>query len=116
MKVFTHHIYEYCKGLRSLVLHTLPDTHLENATHRLELADIDYVVQHIPKKKVNIFFGAKECVDVIRSFGDKSLTDYSPEEDFILGIMLGYDRKLQCERYLVRTKQASHRNKLKLAN
>ena len=32
----------------------------------------------------------------------RSLSDLTDEEDFILGVMLGYDRLKQCERYLKR--------------
>ncbi len=100
MKVFSHHLYEYCKGLRNLVLHTLERSDLENATARLEYAGIDYKVYPLGKKRANIFFGADECVNVIRKIGKSSVKQYSPEEDFILGVMLGYERRKQCERYL----------------
>ncbi len=102
MKVFNHHIYEYCKGLRNLVLHTLYNEDLEQAVRRLENAEIAYMLQPVGESRTNIFFGAKECVEVIRSIGDKSLSDYTAAEDFILGTMLGYDGKQQCERYLER--------------
>lgn len=36
----------------------------------------------------------------LEKIGDKHLSDYTPEEDFILGTMLGYDRVQQCDRYL----------------
>jgi hypothetical protein len=47
-----------------------------------------------------VFFGADECVAVIRAIGKTSLSDYTPEEDFILGTMLGYGRLQQCARYI----------------
>ncbi|RLD17868.1 MAG: DUF2023 domain-containing protein, partial [Caldiserica bacterium] len=31
---------------------------------------------------------------------DRLLSNLTEEEDFILGIMLGYDRLKQCERYM----------------
>jgi hypothetical protein len=37
---------------------------------------------------------------VIRAIGKTSLSDYTPEEDFILGTMLGYGRLQQCVRYI----------------
>lgn len=41
----------------------------------------------------------KKCVDVVKTFSPK-LNELTAEQDFILGIMLGYDRVKQCERYL----------------
>ena len=49
--------------------------------------------------KINVYFGAKQCVDVVKTFNPK-LNELSAEQDFILGIMLGYDRVRQCERYM----------------
>ncbi|MBP3836286.1 MAG: DUF2023 family protein, partial [Pyramidobacter sp.] len=40
------------------------------------------------------------CIAVLEIFGSKSLSDYSKEEDFILGIMLGYGRLEECRRYI----------------
>lgn len=100
MKVLCHHIYEYKKGLRNLVLHTLPSEFLEQAEDRLERHSIPYIIRKVNDRKINIFFGAMECVEVIAHFGDKPLHRFTPEEDFILGIMLGYSRTEQCKRYL----------------
>lgn len=100
MQVLVHHIYEYKKGLRDLVLHTMPRTQLEEAERRLQRQNIAYLVQLVSNSQVNIFFGRPECLGVIDRIGLKPLYCYTPEEDFILGIMLGYDRKLQCERFL----------------
>lgn len=100
MQVFGHHLYEYCKGLRNLVLHTIAAEDLATAVRRLESAGIDYVFYPVNEKRVNLFFGAGECVQVVREIDKPSLTQYTPEEDFILGIMLGYERRKQCERYL----------------
>jgi hypothetical protein len=99
MKILCHHIYEYKKGLRNLVLHTLRADLLAVAIERLERGRIDYLVQPVNNNKVNIFFGNNECVDIIAGFGDKPLTEFTNEEDFILGIMLGYSRLEQCKRY-----------------
>ena len=49
-----------------------------------------------------VFFGDEVCIKIIQSFGDKSLSDYTDEEDFMLGTMLGYDHIQQCERYIKR--------------
>lgn len=100
MKVLCHHIYEYKKGLRNLVLHTMQAEDLEEAKSKLDRHSIEFFIQQVSPKKINIFFGKKECIDIIRSFGNKPLNIYTPDEDFILGIMLGYDRIQQCKRYL----------------
>lgn len=103
MKVFCHHIYEYQKGLRNLVLHTLPTTQRVAAEERLQKLHIAYQIQEVSPQRINIFFGAPACVAVIRQFAHKPLHEFSAEEDFILGIMLGYSRLQQCERYLTRS-------------
>lgn len=38
-------------------------------------------------------------MDVVRTFNPK-LNQLTAEQDFMLGIMLGYDRVKQCERYM----------------
>ena len=49
--------------------------------------------------KINVYFGAKPCVDVVRTFNPR-LNELTPEQDFMLGTMLGYERVKQCERYM----------------
>ncbi|MBQ3655635.1 MAG: DUF2023 family protein [Bacteroidales bacterium] len=100
MKVLAHHIYEYKKGLRKLILHTLPAQNRFEAETRLKLAGIDFLTRQVSPSKINIFFGAKECIEVIKHIGDKPFNEYTPEEDFILGVLLGYDKIQQCNRYL----------------
>jgi hypothetical protein len=100
MKVFQHHLYEYDKGLRNLVLHTLPASQRAAVEAKLAAKGIDYVLQELPSGNIYVFFGADECVAVIRAIGKASLCDYTPEEDFILGTMLGYGRLQQCVRYI----------------
>lgn len=41
---------------------------------------------------MNLFFGLRTCVEIVASFGNRKVNEYIPEEDFILGIMLGYER------------------------
>jgi len=102
MQVFVHHLYEYKKGLRNLILHTTDISNESAIIARLKKCKIEFLIQYVGTKKMNVFFGADDCVQVISNFIDKSLSDLSAEEDFILGIMLGYDRLRQCERYLKR--------------
>lgn len=106
MAVFVHHCYELRRGLRDLVLHTAPARHRAAMEARLAAIGLSCHVARLSDERINIFFGREPHVAVIRSFGDKPLNDYTPEEDFILGTMLGYDGRQQCERYLVRRRRA----------
>ena len=78
LKVFLNHVYEYKKGVRNMVLYT------------------------IGCNKINLFFGRRECIEVIQSMTSRPLNELTPEEDFILGAMLGYDICGQCLRYCKR--------------
>jgi hypothetical protein len=102
LQVFHHHIYEYKKGLRSLILYTGRSEDREKIETRLAHEGIAWLVREVTEEKINVFFGAPVCIQVIKSFGPKSLTEFTGEEDFMLGIMLGYDKLKQCERYLSR--------------
>lgn len=100
MKVFNHHIYEYRKGLRNLILHTTAIVNYFDIKSRLEKLNIAYQIYLLNDKAINIFFGDADCIEIIRKINKEKLVDYTPEEDFILGTMLGYCRKQQCERYI----------------
>ncbi len=99
MNVLSHLIYEYHKKLRNLALYTFPASLKKQVESKLRNKHIDYVLQEVSPDKYNVFFGETPCVDIIRIIGKKPLNLYTPEEDFILGIMLGYDRLDQCRRY-----------------
>ncbi len=107
MEVLAHLIYEYRKRLRSLALHTFPASEKEYVERKSQNLNIDYLMQTVTPQKINVFFGETACVDIVRRIGTKPLNQYTPEEDFILGIMLGYDRLQQCDRYLERLSLAS---------
>ncbi|WP_005037319.1 DUF2023 family protein [Holophaga foetida] len=102
MRVLAHHIYEYEKGLRSLVLHTLPSSLESGAVERLRRRGICFHVERVSESRINIFLGDPLCVEVVTRMCRKPLETLSPEEDFILGIMLGYSRLGQCRRYIQR--------------
>ncbi|MDQ1770185.1 DUF2023 family protein [Labilibaculum euxinus] len=102
MQILLHHVYEYKKGLRSLVLHTMNSKEKDKTEELLIRKGINYFLHTVNENKINVFFGKEECIQIILSFGEKSLSHFSDEEDFILGIMLGYDRTLQYERYMKR--------------
>lgn len=100
IRILTHHIYECKKGLRQIALHTMNSHERHEAERILNKRGISYFIQEVSLYKINIFLGDETCIKILQSFKKDSLTDYTPEQDFILGIMLGYDRKQQFERYL----------------
>lgn len=102
MKVLMNHIYEYKKGVRQMVLYTFNRKYEQQAIARLEHQNIDYLIIPVGKDNLNLFFGRRECLDAIRLMVNRPLNQLSPEEDFILGAMLGYDICRQCERYCER--------------
>ena len=106
-RVFTHHLYEYEKRLRNLVLYTTNDANREFIEVFLQSKKVDYCIRKVDRTKINVFFGDQGCVDVVRLMNFRSLSSLKDEEDFILGIMLGYDRLKQCERYLERKKNGA---------
>lgn len=106
MKIFVHHIYELQKGIRSMVLCTIDRKDEAFALQRLQKLGIAYTESAINAKRINLFFGKKECIEVIRMICNRPLNELTPEEDFILGSLLGYDVCQQCKRY-------AHRKMLK---
>ena len=102
MKVLMNHIYEYKKGVRQMVLFTMNKRYETFALQRLDHQNIPYVLQPAGKNTVNLYFGRRECLEAIRLIVTRPLNELTPEEDFILGAMLGYDICAQCERYCER--------------
>ena len=100
LRVFNHHIYEHEKGLRTLILTTEKVDNQEIIEDRLKKKHISYLIQNVDDKKINVFFGKPEAVEVIKSFNQPKLNKYTPEQDFILGTLLGYDKVQQCQRYM----------------
>ncbi|MBQ4279928.1 MAG: DUF2023 family protein [Rikenellaceae bacterium] len=107
MKMFMHHIYEFKKGIRSLVLCTMCRTCADLVAERLRGQGIGYVVQEVDGRRVNLYFGKQACLDAVRTFVHKPLNRLTPEEDFMLGAMLGYDIAQQCERFCSRRARAA---------
>ena len=102
LKVLVNHIYEYQKGVRPMLLFTCKKQYEEFATSRLANQDISFITQPVGNKNINIFFGKEECINAIKLMVNRPLNQLSPEEDFILGALLGYDIRVQCERYCKR--------------
>ena len=108
MKVFAHFLYEYKKGLRNLALYTGNLEEKEAIEKKLRRENIDYYIRKINGVRMNVFFGDTVCVEMIKQMKFKLLSNLTEEEDFILGIMLGYDRLKQCERYLRRKQRVRY--------
>ena len=107
MRVFFHLIYEYKKGVRGLVLCTLPGEYEDKVRWKLGKNSINYKISHLKNGNINVFFGKEECLLVANAIcGDKPLNLLTPEEDFILGILLGYSVCEQCNRYSKRQKKS----------
>ena len=102
MKVLMNHIYEYKKGVRQMVLFTFNKRYENYATARLKRQNISYILQPVGNGRINLVFGRKQCLEAIRLMVTRPLSQLTPEEDFILGAMLGYDICAQCERYCER--------------
>ncbi len=102
LKVLMNHIYELQKGVRQMVLFTCDKRYGDQTIERLESQGIPYVLQPAGQKNLNVYFGRRECLEAIRIIVTRPLNQLTPEEDFILGTMLGYDLCAQCERYCKR--------------
>lgn len=109
IKVFLNHLYEYRKGVRNMVLYTMPVQYLDFVEQRLQKQSVDYCIQPINSDRINLFFGRPECIAAIRHMTRRPLNELTPEEDFILGAMLGYDICGQCRRYCERRRTAAGR-------
>ena len=106
MKVLVNHIYEYKKGVRRMLLYTFNKRYEQFALSKLRSQGISYIVQPVGNDHLNLFFGKAECLDAIRLMVTRPLNQLTPEEDFMLGAMLGYDICAQCERYCERKYRA----------
>ncbi|MDC7125533.1 MAG: DUF2023 family protein [Spirochaetales bacterium] len=100
MNVFSHHLYEYDRGLRRLVLHTTKSEYRDAIIAKLKNRGISYIIKDVNPEKINVFFGADYCISVLQTFPDLDLRNLTLEQDFILGAMLGYDMEVHCKRYL----------------
>ena len=82
-----------------MALCTIDKTDESFAIQRLEKSGLEYEICPINAHRRNLFFGKKECINIVRLSFNRPLNLLTPEEDFILGTMLGYDVCQQCERY-----------------
>lgn len=99
IKIFLHHIYELQKGVRDMALCTLNLEDTEFAVQRLQSLDMAYFRQELGNSNTNLFFGKTACIETVRLIVNRPLNCLTPEEDFILGALLGYGMTQQCERF-----------------
>lgn len=109
IRVLSEQIYQYKKGVRHMALYTFPECYKEMAIAKLERQNIDYIVQPVGNSRINLCFGRRECVDAIRNIVNRPLNELTPEEDFMLGTLLGYDICEECHRYCKRKAQCEHK-------
>ena len=64
-----------------MVLYTTNKRYEEFAVSRLNKQNIDYCIQPIGCNKINLFFGRRECIEVIQSLASRPLNELTPEED-----------------------------------
>lgn len=112
MELVRHLAYEIDRGVRQLALHTASSGEVAEITTWLSGMGLDSAVEKLADDRCNIFFGRTECIQALRRFSTLRLNHMSEEEDFMLGVMLGYDLCRQCARYHRRKhirQTASHR-------
>ena len=97
--VISTYIYEIKKGTKPLALVTVPINMADKCIDKIIKNNLFYCLQKV-NNKINIFFGNNVCIELAKGLIQKDLSKLSPHEDFILGIMLGYNRIEQCSRYL----------------
>lgn len=89
MKMLLHHIYEFRKGVRDLVLCTLCPTCAGLLIERLRSQGIDYLLQPVTEQKVNLYFGKRSCLDAVQTFVDKPLNKTDSRGGFHAGHHVG---------------------------
>lgn len=107
MQVFYQLVYEYQKDLRDLCLLTCLSDFEDKIKESLQKQGISYLIYPIANKKINVFFGMPACLDIVKQFSNTELNEITIEEDFILGMMLGYGKVQQYQRFLARKKLAT---------
>ena len=91
--------------VRRMVLFTFNQKYEPAVVARMRRLQLPFLLQPVGNGCLNLYFGRRECLDAVRMIVDKPLSRLTPEEDFILGAMLGYDICAQCERYCKRKGQ-----------
>ena len=72
-----------------MALCTIDKTDESFAIQRLEKSGLEYEICPMNAHRLNLFFGKKECIDIVRLICNRPLNLLTPEEDLCQ----------QCERY-----------------
>jgi hypothetical protein len=104
LAMLPHCLYELRKGVRQLFLLTMTQNEAREVQRRLSRERVSVHVQDVSATKTNLYFGQASHVEIARRIAVRPLNQLSPEEDFMLGILLGYERGQQCSRYLDRVR------------
>ena len=99
LELFSHLLYECRKGVRSAALCTLKEECREIAISKLNSNQMAYFIYPLNNGRFNLYFGAQICIDVLKKICNKPMNRLSPEEDFMVGAILGYSMHEQCRRY-----------------
>ena len=68
-RIAMHHIYEYEKGIRAMVLCTLSPEDCTVVCNKLKARAIDFYCKRTPGGgNVNLFFGKKSCIELVQIF------------------------------------------------
>lgn len=102
LQIFNHHLYELSKGMRPLALMTMTVEAAGPVIARLQNRGIAHHIHEACPDRVNVVFGSRLAVQTVSSFMIGPLCGLSAEHDFMLGVLLGYDREMQCVRFLER--------------
>ncbi len=63
MQILLHHVYEYNKGLRNLVLHTMSANEQYKTKELLTRKGISYFLVAVNSRKINVFFGKEQVCE-----------------------------------------------------
>jgi len=107
LAMLPHCLYELRKGVRQLFLLTMSQREARAVQQRLLRERVSVHVQGVSSTKLNLYFGQSSYVEIARRIAVRPLNQLSPEEDFMLGILLGYERGQQCNRYLDRVRSTA---------
>ena len=102
LQIFNHHLYELSKGMRPLALMTMTVEAAAPVIARLQSRGIAHHIHEACPDRVNVVVGSRLAVQAVSSFMVGPLCGLSAEHDFMLGVLLGYDREMQCVRFLER--------------
>lgn len=97
LSIIRHHLFEYVQGIRDFILHTTSKQYREGVEKTLR-GKVPYHIVEL-KHNINIFFGDESPVNVAKTFPDR-MNEYSPQQDAMLRLLLGMDKKEACQRYL----------------